>query len=133
MRISRLHFLPVLVLTAAVIAGCGNDNPIAPFEPEVVTDADAFQFQITDAHDVTTTVEYVWTSSGDRVSVDHSTATNGGQATVSLVDAAGATVYQSGLMASGNETSAVGTAGQWTVVVAFRDFDGTANFRVEPI
>ncbi len=126
--------IPTLLIATAVLiaAGC-SDDPLAPFEPEVVTDEDAFQFQVTAATDVTLTRDYAWSSSGAQVTVDHSTARTAGSAEVVILDADGVEVYRSDLMASGNESSTVGAAGGWTVRVVFVDFDGTVNFRVEPI
>ena len=124
------------ILSLAVVliaAGCGNDNPLAPFEPEIVTDADAFQFQITDAKDVTVTRSYVWSNAAGSATIDHSTSLTDGSATVVILDGDGKEVYRSTLKASGLDQSDTGTAGNWTVQVVFLGFDGTANFRVEQL
>lgn len=116
------------------LAGCGSDNknnPIAAFQPEVINNADAFQFQITDATNVTTTLTYSWTNTGTGATVNHSTATTAGTAAITIFDADSTQVYSSGLLASGTEATATGTTGTWTIQVAFADFDGTVNFRVE--
>ena len=123
-----------LMLAAILAAGCGGDsNPLAPFEPEIVSNADSFQFQITDGKNVTVTEIYTWTNPAVAVSVDHSTAKSDGSASMVIRDAAGVQVYSSDLKASGTDQSAVGEPGDWTVQVFFTDFDGTANFRVEKL
>lgn len=122
------------LLGALLLIGCsGNDttSPLAPFSPEIVNDPDAFQFQVTDAAAVTTTVSYTWQNSGARASVDHSSAITSGTATVTLLDADGTEVYSSALMPSGNEMSSDGTPGQWAVRVTLSGTSGTLNFRAE--
>jgi hypothetical protein len=131
--ITNVVILPLTVLLFGVFAGCSDSNPISAFEPEVVNNADAFQFQITDATDVTTTLNYSWTNSGTRATIDHSTAMVSGSAFVTIKDAAGVQVYSSELKASGVETSAIGTAGTWNITVGFSNFDGTSNFRAEKL
>jgi len=129
--VRRSILILALGLTVLMTASCGKDNPIAPFEPEVVNTADAFQFQITAAQNVTTTLSYTWNNSGQQATINHSTATTSGTATVTLLDASSNQVYTSGLAASATEQSSTGTAGNWTVVVVFTSYDGTANFRIE--
>jgi len=124
----------VLILAAAMfVTACSDTNPLAPFEPEIVNNADAFQFQITGADNVTVSRSYTWHNTMTRGSIDHSTSVTGGSASVIVLDADGTEVYRSVLKASGTEQSSVGTAGDWTVQVVFSRFDGTANFRVEKL
>lgn len=130
------RFTVLLVLAAILMtAGCSNSgrNPLAAFEPEIITTADAFQFQVTDASSVSTTVSYSWENTGTRATVNHSTVTNRGSATVYVLDADSVQVYTAGLVSSLNETTLDGAAGTWTVRVVFADYSGTANFRVERI
>lgn len=121
----------VILLLGGLIAGCSSDNTLAPFEPEIVTQADTFQFQITDATDVTTTETYSWKNPASKAVIDHSTSLTGGSASVVIRDAAGVAVYSSDLKASGTEESQAGQTGTWTVALSFTDFDGSANIRVE--
>ena len=125
-------FLAVILLAL----GCSNDqksNPISSFEPEVINSADAFQFQITDAADVSTTLIYQWVNSGAQATIDHSTALTAGSATVEIMDADTTQVYTSGLLSSGTEESVTGTTGTWFVKVTFVDFNGTVNFTIEKL
>jgi hypothetical protein len=135
MRTTVPSFLVAALAAAALFAaGCSSDkNPIAPFQPEVINNADAFQFQITHARNVSTTVSYTWTNTGTQATVNHSTALTAGSATVTVYDANNQQVYTHGLLASGTEQSAVGVAGSWRIRIVFGDFDGTANFRVEKL
>ena len=133
---SRIGLGLLAVLFAAlVLIGCSDEkkNPISAFQPEIVNNADAFQFQITDASNVTTTVTYPWTNTGTQATINHSTVTTVGSATVYVLDADTTEVYTAGLSASLNEASSVGTAGNWTIRVVFVDFTGAANFRVEKL
>jgi len=134
MSYSIVRILLTLVFAVfVIISGCGNDNPVSAFEPEIINDADAFQFQVTNASDVSTTLSYTWNNPTSQATIDHSTALTSGTATVTIFDADSNQVYSSALLSSGNEASATGTAGDWTVTVVFIDFDGTVNFRVEKI
>lgn len=131
-RTSRF-FIPVLALTI-LLGGCGKkSNPIAAFEPEVVNNQDAFQFQITDASHVNTTLTYSWDNTGSQATVDHSTVVNEGSAVIVVLDADGTQVYSSGLKASANESTSAGTPGTWSVGVSFSNYSGTANFRLEKL
>ena len=108
-------------------------NGLQYFQPEVINNADAFQFQITDGVNVTAVVSYPWTNTGTQATINHSTATTGGSATVTLFDADSIQVYTSGLVASATDQSSAGTTGTWYVQVVLTNFDGTANFRVEKL
>ena len=129
----KKNLLPalLLLLSGLFAGGCSQDNPLAPFEPEIVNDADAFQFQITGATDVTVTRSYTWANPAAGATIDHSTFRTDGSATVVLYDADGTEVYRSALKASGLEQSDPGVAGNWVVKIILSSFDGTANFRVE--
>jgi hypothetical protein len=131
-RFSRF-FVPVVVLIL-LSGSCGKkSNPIAAFEPEVVNNTDAFQFQITDASHVNTTLSYSWENTGSQATVDHSTVVNEGSAVIVILDADGTQVYSSGLKASANESTSVGTQGTWSVGLTFSNYSGTANFRLEKL
>jgi hypothetical protein len=127
--------LSIVLLLAFVAAGCSNDetNPISAFQPEVVNNTDAFQFQITGASNVTTNLTYQWENTGTQASIDHSTAMTDGSAVLTIFDADTVQVYTNGLVASGTHQTAVGTAGTWTIQISFVNFDGTANFRAEKL
>lgn len=128
----------LVVLLALASIGCGNDSQpptssIQSFQPEVINNADAFQFQITDAANVSTTLDYTWSNSKTAATIDHSTVTDSGMAVVTLFDSGSSEVYSDTLVASGNVPSDSGVAGDWTVRVTLTNFYGTVNFRVESL
>jgi hypothetical protein len=126
--------LTLLALVSVLFYGCSNNNnPISAFEPEVINNADAFQFQVTDATNVTATLSYSWSNTGTRASIDHSTALTDGSATVTILDNDNVQVYTSGLVASATDASNIGVPGTWTVTVVLTGFSGTANFRAEKL
>ena len=136
MNFKNCSIAAAVILTAVLMIGCGDDannatNPIVNFQPEVVNEVDAFQFQITDADAATGSLTYHWNNTGSQATVNHSTATISGSATIELLDANLVQVYSSPLAASANEQSNVGTPGIWLVRVTLSEFSGTANFRVE--
>jgi hypothetical protein len=58
---------------------------------------------------------------------------NEGSAVIVILDADGTQVYSSGLKASANESTSVGTQGTWSVGLTFSNYSGTANFRLEKL
>jgi len=129
-----MRHLSVILATTLLLTSCGGDpttSVLDQFEPEIVNEPGTFQFQVTDATNVSTTLSYTWLSAGSRVSIDHSSALSGGTAALTLLDADGTQVYSSPLKASGSEMSAEGVAGAWTVRLTFHDASGTMNFRTE--
>ncbi len=123
----------VAVLTVLFIAGCSDSNPLSAFQPEIINETDAFEFQITDARNVTTVLSYTWVNTGTQATIDHSTALDDGAASLVLLDADGTEVYSSILKASGTEQASAGASGAWTIVVTFSNFDGTSNFRLQKL
>lgn len=124
------------VFTAAVfalilVAGCGSNNSLAPFQPEVANNPDTFQFQATGITNVTTTVNYIWTNTGTTANIDQSSAISGGTATLTVRDAVGTQVYTGDLATGGSFTSSAGTTGDWTITVALTGLSGTLNFRAQ--
>lgn len=130
----KLSTLTLLLMIALIfVVGCSSDkaNPLASFEPEIINDADAFQFQATAVDNVTTTLEYTWENVSTTATVNHSSVITGGEATVTIYDADSTVVYTNGLVASLNEATQTGTAGSWRVRVTLSHLSGTLNFRVE--
>ena len=129
--------LCLLIFTAAVIGGCSGksvlDSPLSNFSPEIINNPDAFSFQITDASNVTATVTYDWVNTGTQAVIDHSTSTTAGSASMRIIDADSLEVYTSGLVASANESSSAGTAGNWKIQLTFVNYSGTSNFRVDKL
>lgn len=126
-----------VLLAALVSFGCGTtskpSNSIAAFEPEVINNEDAFQFQITDGENVDAVLDYSWSNSGTQATIDHSTVTLEGSATLLLFDADSSQVYTSDLLASANQPSSAGSPGLWTVRIVLNNFSGTANFSTEKL
>ena len=124
----------MLLAGLVLLAGCGSDNPTDPlagFEPQVSNVVDNFGLQATDVTGVATVLQYTWENSGTQASVDHSTTTLVGAASVVIRDADGATVNDSTLQPSLNEDTASGSSGSWSISVVFSDYSGTVNFRVQ--
>ncbi len=124
-----------MVSTASMIAGlagCGSSTgPLAPFQPQISNAANNFQFQATGVSNVTWTYSYAWTNGGDSATVNHSTATTGGLAVLSVYDQNNTRVYTDTLRASGTVGTLKGVTGTWTIKVAFTGYSGTPNFRVQ--
>ena len=127
--------IPVLPLLAVLLsAGCGDDpNPLAPFEPEIITTADAFQFQATAVQNVTANFVYTWANPNTRATVNHASAVKQGTAQVFIFDSGGTEVYSGPLAASGTVPTDTGFAGNWKIRVVLTGVSGTLNFRVEKL
>lgn len=120
----------MMTILAAAAMGCGTTDP-SGFEVSNVQDN--FALQTLAMTRTTRTSRYTWQNSGTRATVNHSTTTSAGTATLVVKDAAGTTVYTKGLVPSLNEPTSVGTAGAWTVELVFSGYSGTVNFRVQKL
>lgn len=121
-----------LMLTATLsLAGC--NDPLAPFEPEITSATDNFQFQATGVTAVTSTLSYTWANTGTRATVNHSTTVTAGTAELTIRDASGTVVYSKALVPSLNEPTAVGGPGSWTIQLRLTNYSGTLNFRVQKL
>lgn len=122
-----------LLSFAAIALFSGCSDPLAPFQPEVTNAADSFQLQATGVTKLSTTRTYTWTNTGTRATINHSTSTTGGVATLTVRDAAGAVVYTRSLSPSLNEPTTIGATGLWTVQLTTSGYSGTLNFRVQKL
>jgi len=136
-RLTGMGIICILVASLAVsvllLSGCSNKNPLAPFQPEIVNNPDNFQFQVTAAKNVTTTINYTWQNSGATASVNQACSIQNGAATVTLLDANGTQVYTKGLEANGTYPSTSGITGAWTIRVVLTGLSGALNFRVQKL
>jgi hypothetical protein len=121
----------LLLIGSLFAASCGES--LAPFQPEITSAPDNFQLQATGVNAVTSTLNYSWSNSGTRATVNHSTTTSADVAHITIRDAAGAVVYDKDLVPSLNEPTAAGTAGNWTIKLQLTNYSGTLNFRAQKL
>jgi len=132
MFIHRLCHAGFAVVAAVTFAACSNGSgPLAPYQPQINNAADNFQFQATNAANVTWTYTYPWLNTGDSATVNQSTTITAGSAVLTISDSTGAQLYSQSLTANGTFGMTKGVHGHWTVKVVFVNFDGTVNFRVQ--
>lgn len=122
------RWLAVAVLLAS--AAC-DDDPLAPFQPEIGNATDTFQFQVTALRDVSTGVEYAWEHGGTVANVNQATSLTAGSAMLVIRDADGAEVYRRALTDNGTFQTAAGRAGRWRIRVELSRASGAVNFRVQ--
>jgi len=128
---SRSLCIVVLALAAA-IAGCGNDDVLAPqFEPEVTNLQDSFAFQATDITGVSQVLTYSWENTGVSANVDQSSSIGDGSASISVRDAQGVVMYSGNLSEDGSFQTQEGDAGTWTIRISLSSLEGTLNFRLQ--
>ncbi len=125
--------ITALVGAVVFLSGCSNKNPLAPFQPEITNNPDNFQFQITAAKNVTTTVDYTWQNSGASASINQACSIQKGSATVTLFGANGTQMYTKGLDTNGTFSSTAGASGLWTIRVILTGISGSLNFRVQKL
>jgi len=129
-----VRVLAIALLLGSVFAGCGDDPvALAPFEPEISNVADSFSLQATGVTRVSTVVSYSWSNSGTRATINHSTTTQAGTASLVVKDSDGATVYSKALSPSLNEPTTIGVAGNWTIEVTLTNYSGTINFLAQKL
>ena len=81
-KFKNMILISMMLFTFIALTGCSDDsNPVSAFEPEIINNADAFQFQITDAVNVNTILNYNWTNTGSQATIDHSSVLSEGTAT----------------------------------------------------
>lgn len=130
----RSQYASVLAVLAVIVlaAACGNSTgPLAPFEPQISNVADNFQFQATGVTNATWTYSYRWQNSADSATINQATTITTGTAVVTISDSTGAQLYSQSLSANGTFGMLKGIHGRWTIKVAFVNYAGTVNFRVQ--
>lgn len=123
-------FLSLLVLAGLPLVGC-NDDPFAPYEPEIANVADSFSLQATGVEGVSLTRDYAWQNTGTTANVNQATTVTKGTATLRILDDAGVQVYSKNLATNGTATTSAGQAGMWTIRIILTDYSGTVNFSAE--
>ena len=131
MNPGRLHLFIVAILLGLALSGCGEKNPVFSFNPETVNNADVFRFQLTDARNVTATLNYRWQNRHHGSLVSYVTTESQGSATVFVFDSDSNRVYLSPLVAAGRRPCAEGREGFWTIKIVLENFSGTTNFMIE--
>jgi hypothetical protein len=127
----RITALMILALALVLIVGCSDNKSLNPFQPEIINNADNFAFQATAIKNVSATLQYNWSNSGDSAKVNQASAITRGTATVTLYDDAGTQVYSGSLTSDGDFFSSLGVAGTWQVKVVLSNLSGTLNFRAQ--
>lgn len=137
MTSSRLPMVLLSVLGMIIFplaSGCSSSsNPLAAFQPEIANNPDSFQFQATGISNVSTTVDYVWQNSGQRVTINQSSAITGGSATVKLYSPDLVERYSASLATNGTFQSDTATSGAWRIRVTLTNLSGTLNFRAQKL
>ena len=129
----QILFATSLFLIVAIMSGCGDDNPVNSFSPEISNTTDTFTFRANNAYVVTETLTYSWNNTGDHATIEHLTGRSGGTATLVIFDADGTQVYSDELKSSVTEATQLGNAGTWRVVVQFVEFSGSAYFKLQKL
>ena len=133
-RLAKTMIAGLLLALLFMLAGCSKSTTaLAPFEPEIVNNQDAFQLQATNVSNVSTTLVYSWKNSGTRATINHSTTTAAGSTLLTVKDSLGTTVYSKALVSSLNEPTTVGVPGTWSVSLTLTNYSGTLNFRAEKL
>lgn len=124
--------LVLAVLLALSVAGCDDDDPTAPgIEPEIINSAESFEFQVSQVRNYSGNLQYTWSNAETSANVDESASISSGSIRLVVSDASGTVVFDADVE-DGSMATANGVAGDWTVVVRFRDATGDANFRLQP-
>jgi hypothetical protein len=133
--ISKYIFAGFLLILFISLVGCSDNstNSLAPFQPQIVNNQDAFSLQATNVSNVSTTLVYSWKNSGTRATINHSTTTNAGSTLLIIKDSVGTTIYSKSLSPSLNEPTSVGITGTWSINLMLTNYSGTLNFRAEKL
>lgn len=124
--------IPLLVLVLTLFASCNSDNLIGPGNQLEVTNAtDNFQFQVSNLDNVTQTLSYNWSITGDSANVNQASSLAGRSGTLTVRGPNGTMLYQASLQNNGTFHTQRGTSGSWQVEVALNKANGTLNFRLQ--
>ncbi|MBU8872018.1 MAG: hypothetical protein KOO60_14215 [Gemmatimonadales bacterium] len=132
-----LRHLGATALTTTFLLAVGffvpacNDDPLAPFEPEISNNVDSFSLQATSVLGVTLTRDYAWQNTGVVANVNQATTVTNGSASLKILDTVGEQVYQENLASNGTSGTSDGMTGDWTIRMVLTNFSGTINFSVE--
>lgn len=124
--------LPLMAILV-VIYGCHDSNPLDSLKPDITNELGNFEFILTDVIDAGATLTYSWTNTEARAAISHMTDRDDGTAVIKIRDGGNVEVYVSDLLETGTEESAIGIPGNWTIIVTFDKFAGTAHFKVVSI
>jgi hypothetical protein len=116
---------------AALLAACGGTTTIAPFQPEIRNLTDSFEFQVTNAKNVSQNLQYNWENTGTMANVNQDSSISNGSAEVMIRDAQDTVVYVRNLADNGTFVTNAGQAGSWKIQVSLSNFSGTINFRAQ--
>ena len=119
----------VLLLAAALVAGCGTAPTSPGVQPEIVNTSDHFSYQVTGIRNYSAALTYSWQNGGTQATLDQSCSVGSGSATLVVLDAAGTQVYSRSLADNGTFTTASGVSGTWTIRVVYSEASATVNFR----
>ena len=84
-----------------------------------------FQFQVSNLKDVTRTLTYDWSNTGDSANVYQASSITGGSATLTIRDPNGTVLYEAGLQNNGTFHTQKATPGTWRIQVVLSKADGT--------
>lgn len=129
-RIVPVLSAAVLLIVLAPLAGC-DDDPLAPFEPEISNATDSFSLQATAVRGVTATRDYVWRNTGTSANINQATTVDDGSARLTIFDDQGDVVYSRLLSGNGTYETEIGAAGGWKIRLALYGYSGTINFSAE--
>jgi len=115
---------------AVLLAACGGTT-IAPFQPEIRNLTDSFEFQVTNAKNVSQNLQYNWENTGTMANVNQADSILNGSAELTIRGAQDTVVYVRNLGDNGTFVTNAGQAGTWKVQVSLSNFSGSINFRAQ--
>jgi hypothetical protein len=127
----RTAALAALLAGGSTVGAC-SDSPTGPgIQPEIVSQADNFEYQVSAVQGYSGTVSYTWQNTGTAANVDQSTVLTDGSIILLIRDAAGTEVYSRSLADDGTFSTGTGQPGTWSLSVTYSHASGTVNFRLQ--
>ena len=126
----RIAVLTVGVVWVIFLATCGGTT-IARFQPEIRNLTDTFEFQVTNAKNVSQNLQYNWENTGTLANVNQDCSITGGSAELMIRDSQDTVVYARNLADNGTFVTNAGQSGIWKIQVSLSGLNGTINFRVQ--
>jgi hypothetical protein len=128
----------LLVLLTVACSGDPTGNPAGGpsgtgfgGDPQIASNTDDFQWQLSGASNFSTGGGYSWRNTGTGARVTISNSISSGSGTVLVLDAGGRTVWSGSLTNNGTFNSESGPTGDWRIEILPSAVSGSMNIRVQ--
>jgi hypothetical protein len=125
----------LLALCAGLVLGCADSivRLLGPEnDPQTVNTPERFQFTATDLRNVNDRLVWTWPNPAPKAALAHGSLIHHGYGILVVLDAVGQVVDSTLLEFDLDDSTRVGTPGNWTVILVLASARGRADFTLTP-